>query len=191
MTEAEEEALVLREREEAFGALYDRVAGRYLHCTSWRHLLAIQSSGLILPSDGARGFSFPGSERSYAVRNRLVALFDFVTPSRRDAVWHAVKWARFLSEWQPVTCAIEINVAWLRGRLVANFAAWGRSEDERWSDLWIPHVEVWVSEPVPWSAVAAVHFNLDSGGALTRKAPISLDDLRSAHVGCSRQMAVE
>ncbi|PWT80323.1 MAG: hypothetical protein C5B58_11945, partial [Acidobacteria bacterium] len=109
---------VSAEHEREYGALYEQVAGHYLHCTRWRSLLAIMACGEILPNRGQFRFSFPQTPRSYVFRQGWIAIFDFVSPSRRAALSQAVNWRSFMHAFRPTTVVLDLDPAWIGARIV-------------------------------------------------------------------------
>jgi hypothetical protein len=138
--------------------IYSLIRQGYWHVTSLQGWGAIRESGAIKPNLGGR---FPRrfgdiTERSYGYKNKLVALFDFHTPSDREVIR---QWG---NAWDVLvnTCEdhilLQLDRCRLEAKIIPNSKVWGRS-DKKVLGGCIPFVEVWYPEEIPIDTVGTVY----------------------------------
>lgn len=153
--ESDYEAERLADLEQEYGALYHQLAGHYLHCTTIGAAREILDSGAIKPNTGDRAFTFRQTANSYGYLHGLVSLFDFASPPRERGIRMAERWHKFFPLPQGTTVAFDIDREWLSGRIIPNSdgaCVWSPIHPRGYC-IWIPHVEVWVNEPIPRTAL--------------------------------------
>jgi hypothetical protein len=176
-----------RANEETYGLMYDQFAGRYWHCTPWRSLRAIMACGAILPNTGQFKVSYPQTPFSYVYREGCVAIFDFVSPSRREILAHAWKWESFVYGYKPVTVAFDLDPDWVERRIV-RAADVTEPITATTRSYRCPIVEAWIREPIPFVVVTAAHLVASRQLKLVVDQPLTLDKFEAGRVDLTQQV---
>jgi len=132
--------------------LRDVVTQTICHVTSPEGWKGILEAGAILPNED-REFSYPQSAKSYAVRKRAVALFDFEQATPQQLQDHWFKCQTFFRRYSPATYVLVIERSRLPGPLITYeeaTAEFGHGFGK------IPYLEVWSAQPVPRDAITKV-----------------------------------
>jgi len=141
------------EDERRHGAFYEQLAGRYLHCTKCSALPLILAAGEVSPNRGQFEFTYPQTARSFAFRNGHIAIFDFLSPSRAEAIQHFWKLGSFFY-WRPATVMLDLDPIWVESHIL-------RARDvpiQPYDVMLIPAVEAWITAPIPLAAITKVTF---------------------------------
>jgi hypothetical protein len=120
------------------------------HVTSPTSMLAILDSGVILPSNPTRPFTFPQTGNSYGLQKGYVCLFDFGVLDEPQYVDFYSRWSTFFFTHRPFTVVVELARGVLGGRLIPNSRA---HAEVGYDKVWIPHVEAWHDGPISLEAV--------------------------------------
>jgi len=177
-----------RADEESYGALLDRFAGLYLHCTSWQSFRKIFDCGQIIANTGQFKVSYGQTLRSYGYREGFVPIFDFVSPRRRDILRHASNWGSFLygngSKGKLFGVAMEIDGAWVEPRVIR-----ASEVTESFVEAFrVPVVEAWIPESIPFDVVTTVRLVASGHPIEVIGPPITLDRLEDARVDLTRKI---
>lgn len=118
------------------------------HLTSASGFAGILSDGYIRPNNGSFPSTYEKSAHSYGRSRRYISLFDFETPTSEQCISEEPKWAGFFKRHKPATILIGLDRRKLAPNLISNKRA---REEIGFKKMWIPHVEVWYPEPIPFS----------------------------------------
>lgn len=177
----------VRADEENYGRPYEAFAGRYLHCTKWRSFREIMACGAIVPNIGQFKVSYPQTPRSYVYREGCVALFDFVSRSRREILRQATNWMSFLYGFRPVSVVLELDPGWVEPRLVRASEVTEPIIPGTMAYR-CPVVEAWIGEPIPFAVVTAVRLLASGHPVLLVDKPLTIDRLDSARVDLTQRV---
>lgn len=119
------------------------------HLTDAAGYAGIRSSGYIEPNDGRFPNSFERSAHSYGRSRGFISLFDFETPTLDTCVSEEPKWTTFFVQRKPSLVLIRLDGQKLAAKLVPNERA--REEVGLGRPVWMPHIEVWYPDPIPFS----------------------------------------
>ena len=121
------------------------------HLTDTRGYSGIRSSGFIEPNDGRFPDSFSQSAHSYGRSRGFISLFDFETPTLEQCISEEPKWTTFFVQRKPSLVLINLDRQELASKLITNERV--RQEVGLGRPVWMPHVEVWYPDPIPFSCV--------------------------------------
>jgi hypothetical protein len=119
--------------------------GLLWHRTSPNDYRQIQIDGAIKPNDGR----INRWGQQYACQQLgAISLFDFTTESEDKILWEAIKWQKFLGDFDPVTVLLGID----RSKLTGTLIPYPQNKEGTTGNV-IPWVEVCHCGPIPVSAV--------------------------------------
>jgi hypothetical protein len=119
------------------------------HITDEQGYDGILSSRYIKPNTGEFPDSSSKSAHSYGRSSGYISLFDFETPTLEQCVSEKGKWTFFFVQQKPFLVLIEIDRRKLGPKLMPNEKA--KEEVGYGKPVWMPHVEVWYPDPIPFS----------------------------------------
>lgn len=172
--------------EETYGVMYDQFAGLYLHCTPWQSFRKIFECGQIIANTGQFKDTYGQSKFSYCRREGLIAIFDLVTPSRREILSQAHNLGAYLYGFRPVSVAMELDKEWVDRRIVrageVREPYGGQTNAFR-----IPTIEAWIPELIPFAVVKTVRL-IASGPVVVVDQPLTFDRLEAARVDLTQRI---
>jgi hypothetical protein len=178
-TEDEWQARIDEDNEKTYGPLYEPLAGCYLHCTKWRSFREIMSCGAIVPNTGQFKESYPQTPISYVYREKCVAVFDFVSQSRREILRQAINWRGFLYGFRPLSVVLELDPGWIEERLVRACDVIEPIVPGAMADR-CPVVEAWIREQIPFSVVTSVRLLAGGHPVVLIDKPLTIERLDAA-----------
>ena len=146
--------------------VYPHIRGGLFHRTSIVGYRGIREAGHISPNTGQFPFTYAKSEIFWGYARGYVSVFDFGPTTDQECVRRHVVWGPFFFDQQPVTIVLRLNREMLKDKLIPNSAA-PQSGPDAWR--YIPHVEAWYPEDIPFEAIEGLIFTKSRGH---RRAPM-------------------
>lgn len=155
--------------------VWAKLRGRFVHCTDWKGLIGIHRSGVIEPNRGQLETRLPRSATSIARHFGYISIFDFANIDESKAM-ATTTWVQYFPlDW--LTIALEISPEWLG--VGTRFVPYSRFGYLSYPELTrYGHVEAWVTEPIPWSALTGAWFIATPLKFKWVAAPLTLGRLR-------------
>lgn len=138
-------------RHSTISKIYPKLRGGLFHRTNISGYRGIKKSGNILPNRGLFPFSYPQSETYFAFSRGYISLFDFELASDRDCISIHHTWDHFFFDGKPITIVFRLNRDYLSQKLIPNSSGskWGEPNHRSY----IPYVEAWYPEPIPFNVI--------------------------------------
>ena len=151
----------------------DSMKDGFWHSTSMTGWNAILTTQRILPSNTVQvGRRFSESDRSFAWNKKMVALFDFATPTLQQVIRQWANCWDVIRSYDESSILLQISRARIQDSMIANDACWDGSSQIDFGC--IPWCEVWYPKPIPLSWVTGA-FEIPLGSCAGE---ISLADCR-------------
>ncbi len=147
--------------------IYPLLKGGIFHRTNIEGYRGIKNSGKILPNVGQFPYTYPQSEFYFASSRGYVPLFDFTSVRDRDCISIHDTWGGFFFDQEPITIVLRLSKEYLVDKLIPNDSAPKLGNPEYKG--YIPYVEAWYPEPIPFEAIGGLIISLSLG---LNKSPI-------------------
>jgi hypothetical protein len=131
--------------------IYQRLRGGLFHCTSLDGCEGIRRFQRISPNSGQFPYTYPQSKYYWAGKSGYVSLFDFGPTTDQECIREHGKWAKFFLSRKPVAVVVRLNRKMLSEKLIPNTA--GPQRGEPFHACYIPCVEAWYPEEIPFGAI--------------------------------------
>ncbi len=105
--------------------------------------------------------TYPQSKFYFASFKSYVSLFDFSAAQYKQLISIHHTWGGFFFDQKPITIVLRLSKEELLDKLIPNSAA---KLDNPEKKGYIPYVEAWYPEPIPFNAILGLIISFDVGG---------------------------